>query len=91
MGRIHNDVQHDLIELSDQAWHRRQRLIQPSLHLRHIFPFVAGHGDGAHNGIIQIDGGFFVRARMSEFFHRLHNAPHPSDAVERLKDSLRNL
>ncbi len=54
MRRIHNQIQHHLVELTRQTRDRRQRCIELRLQIRHILPLIAGHRNRALDRVIQI-------------------------------------
>ena len=86
---IDDDVEHHLVELGRRAMHRGQVRVEIHLDLRHVFPLVAGDGNGALDRAIEIGRGLLAR-RMRELLHRAHDLGDAIDAFERLVERARN-
>ncbi len=57
--------------------------------LGHVFPLVAGDGDGALDRAIEVGGGLLAR-RVRELFHGAHDLGDAIDAFERLIERARD-
>src|SRR5258708_39374791 len=49
MGRVHDEVEDHLVELSGQARDRRQRTFKPGFHIGDILPLILGYRNRALN------------------------------------------
>ena len=69
--------------------HRGQVGVEIHLDLRHVFPFVAGDGNGALDRAIEVGGGLLAR-RVRELLHGAHDLGDAIHAFERLVERARN-
>ena len=86
MRGIHNEVEHDLIELSRQARHERQSGVEVSYHLRNILPLVTRHGNCAFDRLVKINEELLLTAGVRKLLHGTHDLSHPLNALQRLLD-----
>ena len=87
---IYHQIQDDLVDVSGITHDRRQSLVELGGDLGHIFPFVAGHGDGGFNGPVEIGCGLVGRVGVGKFLHGTNDRGHAARSIETLVDGARH-
>ena len=87
---VDHHVQHHLVELRRRAVHRGQVGVEIHLDLGHVLPLVAGDGNGALDGAVEVGRGLLAR-RVRELLHRAHDLGDAVHALERLVERARDL
>src|ERR1035438_8536248 len=91
LGRVHNQVQHHLVELTGHAGNGWQFRVQVGGQAGDVLPFVFGDQDGAFDGAINVYRRLLHGTRMRELFHRSNDARDLGHAFEQLFGGFGNL
>ena len=91
MGGIDEEIENDLVDIAGIADHGGQIFIELEGNVGHIFPLVAGDGDGGLDGFVEIGRGLIGRVGVGELLHGANDFGDPVGALQTLLDGARHL